>query len=75
MFKFAAETGPAAYAVCALLAVAVACLARNAREIWFIVAVTCAVAAALGNGKGRRASLVVEIGGVDRLTYRPPRRR
>jgi hypothetical protein len=75
MLKLAAEQGLAVYAVCALVALAVACLARNAREIWFVVAVACAVATALGAIKRRRTSLVVEIGGVDRLTFFPARRR
>lgn len=75
MLKFPAELGPLAYVVCALGALALVCLGRNIRAIWFVVVVASTVAMALGASKGRRGALVVQIGDVGSLTFRPKHRR
>lgn len=74
MWKLAAEVGPLAYAVCAVAAVALVYLTRHLREIWFVFVVASAVAMALGGGRKQRGGLVVDIGGVGRLTFRPKQR-
>jgi hypothetical protein len=58
------------FAVGVALALIVGCAARHIREMWFVLSVVMAVAAALAFSDRRRTSIVVEIDNTSKLTFR-----
>jgi hypothetical protein len=75
MWKVATELTPLAYAAVGLITLTSIRLARNAREIWFVLVVAGAVAMALASFRRQRGSLIVRIGTTSTLSFRPKQQR
>ncbi len=75
MSKVGAELAPLTYAVVAFAVLTSIWLARNAREIWFVLVVAATVAMTLASFRRRRGSLVIRIGDTSTLSFRPKQQR
>jgi hypothetical protein len=75
MWKFAAELTPLAYAGVAFMVLTLIWVARNAREIWFVLVSSAAIGIAVASFRRQKGSLVIRIGDASTLSYRPKHQR
>lgn len=71
MWKVAAELTPLAYAVIVLTVLTSIWIARNAREIWFVLVAAGAIGTAVASFRRQKGSLLIRIGDASTLSYRP----